>query len=279
MLTQDKQYQRMDEFAKEEGFDIVVAKEDFAKAGLDTKYMQGWGVFDRFLYTKAIDQLEAHRDEKVFMTILGCDTHTPSGRLDYEDLKYPPLPNFINNAKPYELKRWLQSIFYHNYDIANFMSELEKRGLWDDETLVIITADHSPPINFALRQLAGYPNSNLARIPLVLLTPQLLPTLHADLFATQLDLAPTLAHLLGVPAPPGWWGRSIFAPEREDGYVGVDNRQLIWRRGETTQHVDLDAPADTRSKEMVDLYNTLWHAPKDGLHKPRATAVAPHAVN
>jgi phosphoglycerol transferase MdoB-like AlkP superfamily enzyme len=219
-------------------------------------------VLDRFLYEEAIEQLAAHRDEKVFITILGCDTHTPSGRLEYQDLQYPPLPDFIENAKPHELKKWLQSIFYHDRDMAHFMTQLDERDLWDDETLVIITADHSPPHNFVLRELAGYPNTNLARIPLVLLTPQELPEIPDDLFAGQLDLAPTLLHLLDTPAPPGWWGRSIFAGERQDGYVGVDRRLLIWRRGDSLWRVDLDAPADARGEELIDLYNTLWRAPQ-----------------
>jgi len=262
MLTQEKRYQKMDDFAREQGFDILVSKEDFAESGLDPKYMQEWGVFDRFLYEEAIDQLAAHRDEKVFMTILGCDTHTPAGRLEYQDLPYPPLPDFIERSHPVELRGWLQSIFYHDRDIALFMRELEERGLWDDETLLMITADHSPPFNFVLRALPGYPNTNLARIPLVVLTPQELPTVAADLPAGQLDLAPTLAHLLDIPAPLGWWGRSIFAHEREDGYVGVDRHQLIWRRDERLKRVDLDAPSDARGKAMVDLYNTLWYAPE-----------------
>jgi len=262
MLTQEKRYQKMDEFARDQGFDILVSKEDFAAVGLDAKYMQEWGVLDRFLYEGAIEQLAAHRDEKVFITILGCDTHTPSGRLEYHDVPYPPLPDFIENAKPHELKRWLESIFYHDRDMARFMTQLDERGLWDKETLVIITADHSPPFNFVLRELAGYPNTNLARIPLVLLTPQELPAIPTDLSAGQLDLAPTLLHLLGIPSPPGWWGRSIFARERQDGYVGVDRRSLIWRRGESLWRVDLDAPSDARGDAMVGLYNTLWRAPE-----------------
>ena len=181
MLTQEKRYQKMDEFAREQGFEVLVSKEDFAESGLDPKYMQEWGVFDRFLYEEAIEQLTAHRDEKVFMTILGCDTHTPAGRLEYHDLPYPPLPGFIERAEPVELRGWLQSIFYHDRDIALFMQQLEERDLWDDETLVMITADHSPPFNFVLRALSGYPNTNLARIPLVLLTPQELPAVPAEL--------------------------------------------------------------------------------------------------
>jgi len=262
MLTQEKRYQKMDEFARDQGFDILVSKEDFAAAGLDPKYMQEWGVLDQFLYAEAVEQLAAHRDDKVFLTILGCDTHTPSGRLEYHDVPYPPLPDFIENAKPNELKMWLQSIFYHDRDMARFMTQLDEVGLWDDETLLIITADHAPPFNFVLRGLPGYPNTNLARIPLVLLTPQELPAIRVDLPAGQLDLAPTLLHLLGIPAPPGWWGRSIFAGERQDGYVGVDHRLLILRRGESVWRVDLDSPSDARAEAIVELYNTLWRAPK-----------------
>lgn len=260
MLTQEKRYQKMDEFARAQGFDILVSKEDFADAGLDPKYMQEWGVFDQFLYGEAIEQLAAHRDEKVFMTILGCDTHTSSGRLEYHDAPYPPLPDFVRDAEPPELRRWLQSIFYHDRDMARFMAELDDRGLWDDETLVIITADHSPPFNFVLRELPGYPTTNLARIPLVLLTPQQLPAVPTDMPAGQLDLAPSLLHLLGIPAPPGWWGRSLFAAERRDGYIGVDRRHLVWRRGAREWRVDLDAPSDPRGERLLDLYNTLWRA-------------------
>ena len=119
MLTQEKRYQKMDEFAENQGFDILVSKEDFAAAGLDAKYMQEWGVFDRFLYTEALERLEAHRDDKVFMTILGCDTHTASGRLEYHDVPYPALPAFIENAEPPELRRWLQSIFYHDLSLIH----------------------------------------------------------------------------------------------------------------------------------------------------------------
>lgn len=271
MLTQEKRYQKMDEFSRDQGFEILISKENFAAAGLDPKYMQEWGVFDQFLYAEAIEQLEAHRDEKVFITVLGCDTHTPSGRMEYHDASYPPLPDFIENVQHNELKMWLRSIFYHDRDMARFLTQLDERGLWDEGTLVVITADHAPPFNFVLRELPGYPNTNLARIPLVLLTPQELPSIPTDLPAGQLDLAPTVLHLLGISPPDGWWGRSIFASQRQDGYVGMDNRALVLRRGENVWRVDLDAPSDARAEAMVKLYNTLWRPPKAGAEAPQGS--------
>lgn len=237
------------------GFDRVIGKEDFARDPRLRDHIEGWGLYDRLLFEEVAGVLE-RAERPVFVLVLGADTHAPSGRRDqYGSLEVPDPPEGLDRFgadAPY-----LRSVHVHDRDVARFVRLLKERGLWTEETLLVLTADHSPPYNTVDWLKDGYGGTPLNRIPLALLTPQKLPEVRLDRRACQLDFAPTLLHLLGISRPPGWWGTSLFDPNRRDVYVGVFNDTLFIETDRDRLVIDMENPADETEQRLLKLFRTV----------------------
>jgi arylsulfatase A-like enzyme len=70
-------------------------------------------------------------------------------------------------------------------------------------------------------------------VPLMFWYPRIYRTpVRAKTVGSHVDLAPTIAELIGVPAPPDWTGRSLFDdrhPHRAYFYVAEDHFRLAVR--------------------------------------------------
>jgi phosphoglycerol transferase MdoB-like AlkP superfamily enzyme len=151
---------------------------------------------------------------------------------------------------------------------------MRERNLLTEDTLVIFTADHNYPHSVMLNKIPGFPDTFFARLPLAFISGQPLP--HADLRQplTQLDFAPTIVHLLGLPVPSGWWGESIFAPNQDSPSVSKFGRNLtvIPPGGGPGQIVSLDHPKNQAEKDLVTIFNSVYtDAPPFGAVSPGAS--------
>ncbi|MBN2359827.1 MAG: LTA synthase family protein [Deltaproteobacteria bacterium] len=239
------------------GYDEIVAREDFYDRPEMRKYVYGWGLEDRLLYQELIAMLERSGDRKLFVTVLGTDTHPPHGQEHYRHLQYPPLPPEFRMRYGPEVARFLKAVYYFDYDLRNMVETIERRGLLRDDTLLIISADHSCPFNHIVQALPGYPRTSVERVPLIFLTPQSLPPTDFGQRSSQLDFAPTLFHLLGLPIPAGWWGESLFYPGRRDPVIGFDAGMFFYDLdGKRTVH-DFSDPDRAEPRDLFELFNTL----------------------
>ncbi len=87
------------------------------------------------------------------------------------------------------------------------------------DTIVVILADHGDHFwehNFLGHEVTLY--EPLMHVPFLVKAPGLAPASVDDLVDT-VDLLPTLADLLGLPANPAWQGRSVFAAHDPQGPV------------------------------------------------------------
>lgn len=252
LRSASKFFDNQNDFFKNLGFDKIIAREEFQKT--DPQYVYGWGVADRIMYNKVVDILKENKNQKLFLTVLGTDTHPLEGRGYYSDLKYPELKG---DYKSYVRSgRYLKSIYYNDYDIGQTIKKIKEQGLFTDDTLIIITADHACPLNNVVEEIEGYPNTSLARIPLVFLTPQKLPEVDKKIKLSQLDLAPTILHLLNLKVPKGYWGNSIFSDEKKEQYIGYDMGTLFIENEENQYAVGIQNN-NTEEKELIKLFKTL----------------------
>jgi arylsulfatase A-like enzyme len=92
---------------------------------------------------------------------------------------------------------------------AGFEAELERTGVLDQGYLVF-TSDHGESFG-GQRQLyhGGQPFEGQVRVPLLVFGARVTPRMD-DRPASQVDLAPTLLALAGLPRPDGWPGSSLF---------------------------------------------------------------------
>jgi len=238
------------------GFRDIIAREYFSKYPENADYIYDWGVNDRIMLRKLIELMEEYKGKKLFVVVLGVDTHPPHGRAEYgfRKVDYPDTPESYKRFG--RASDFMRSVKNHDHDLAMTFSEMKKKGLYSENTLVIATADHSCPYNNVIRHIPGVENTNLARIPLAFLTPAQLPEYDLNILSGQLDLAPTILHLLNIPVPPGYWGESLFSKRKIPQFIGQNRGTLEYR----TEKDKFNVNVRKRSKEygdLTDLYNTI----------------------
>jgi hypothetical protein len=238
------------------GFKDIIAREYFSKYPENVDYIYDWGVNDRIMLQKLIELLEEYRDKKLFVVVLGVDTHPPHGRAEYgfRNVQYPKTPeSYRKFGRAYDFMR---SVKNHDHDLALTFTEMKKRGLYNENTLVIATADHSCPYNNVTKQIPGIENTNLARTPLAFLTPSKLPEYDLNILSGQLDLAPTILHLLNISVPPGYWGESLFSKTKIPQFIGQNRGTLEYRTEDEKFNVNVRRRSG-KYRDLIDLYNTI----------------------
>ena len=249
------------EIFKQMGFQHVIGSQTWMKDPRLAPFVNNRGLMDRMLFKIALDLLDQNRDKKIFIDVMSGDTHSPYPREDYGSLPYPPTPDSVarTTGDP-EARAILRGVFRHDYDLGQTVQEIQDRNLLTANTLVILTADHNFPHGEALDTIPGYPKSFFSRIPLVFLSGQPLPPM-GDLrqLHSQLDLAPSVVHLLGWPVPEGWWGESLFAPRRAAPAISKLGETLTVRPpGGPAQTVSLDHPKGGAEAGLVKLFFSVY---------------------
>ena len=239
------------------GFSEIIGREDFFADENLKKYIYGWGLEDRILYDQVVEYIKKNQNKKLFISILGTDTHPPAGQMKYLHLKYPDPPK-TDNIKDRAAKLWLTSVDRMDFDIAGFIEKLEKEGLFDESTLIVISADHSCPLNNVTAKIPGHTRNNLAKIPLIFLTKRPLPETDFATQANQTDIAPTILHILGIEKPAGWWGQSLFAQKRKEKSIGFDKKFLYFSDKNSTKTINTEKPADASEETLLELFNTVF---------------------
>jgi Sulfatase len=252
-LNDDVVFKRM-------GFRHVIGSQTWLKDPKLAPFVQSWGLMDQKLYDKALDYMETNRNRKIFIQLQNCDTHGPITRDYYGALHYPPLPASLEKIPDPPVRTILASIFRNDYDVGQTIKKMRARNLLTDNTLVIITADHNFPHDVVVDKVPGYPNTYLSRVPLAFISGQPLPPADLRQPHSQLDFAPTIVHLMGLPVPEGWWGESIFAPAQNAPSVSKVGRHLaiIPLGGGPRQIVSLDHPQNTAEEELITLFNNIY---------------------
>jgi phosphoglycerol transferase MdoB-like AlkP superfamily enzyme len=175
----------------------------------------------RFFYVAVQNILQM----KIFIAVLGVDTHLPKPRSQtgYGDLVYPKNKVALNGTDT-QFEYYLKSINNHDYDMNNFINKFKQSRFYTANTLIAITADHNIPLpeEYMPNRKDIIKSKNFrvfpAKIPFVLISKSSLPRIQQDAVCSQIDIAPTLIHLLGFDPKPGWWGTSLFAVGRNDFY-------------------------------------------------------------
>ena len=246
------------------GFQEVSGMETWIKDPRKNPSVEGRGLMDRVLYETVLEYLEKYRGRKILIHVTGQDTHSPNQREHYGSLVYPPTPPAIQHLESAEARGVMEAIFRHDYDVGLALKGMRERGLLTAHTLVIITADHNYPQSLFLKGIPGYPHHQYyTRIPFCLLSGQTLPPLDKYTLHTQLDFAPTVAHLLGLPIAPGWWGQSLFATHAPLPHLAEVGDHIIVDGSGPRQAISLAAPQGEAEESLVRLWRTLLIAPKE----------------
>lgn len=131
------------------------------------------------------------------------------------------MPDAVRTRADFELlvNGYDATVLYWDHHLGQLLATLEELGI-AAETAVIVSADHGESLgengSYAEHGLANEPT---LRIPLVIYWPGITDQLAATTrwrneLLYNLDLAPTICELIGIPSPAGWQGRSFAAAVR-----------------------------------------------------------------
>ena len=168
------------------GFEESFGMEDFPKK-LDYRAEQDFG-YDLDMLDFAAQKATAafQRKQPFFLFTFTGTTHTPFAPTTPEFEKYPPTS--VEN-------KYLNSMYYADYAIGQLLERAEKEG-WLKDTIFVFMADHTMGIvqkNDEIHQKF--------RIPYVIYAPGMLSPAQVQYPVSQLDLIPTLFHLLELKEP------------------------------------------------------------------------------
>lgn len=226
-------------FGLHSGFD------EFWELAIDPRFREGMQLRAGQLRSRVeawIDQRGADADRPFFMYIHFFDPHwnydppepfdrrhfQGTGRPQRELGSWERLSGFIPKHRllPEDQLRQAHALYdgevaYTDHQLAALFATLEERGLWEN-TVIAVVGDHGE--EFQEHRSLGHTRTvydELIRVPLLLKLPG--PERTADVRprvpeqVRNLDVAPTLLELAGLPIPAAFEGRSLLPLLREPG--------------------------------------------------------------
>lgn len=227
----NESFDNINRFYPPEDFDTYFSHDtsDFAKA--DCMRMD-----DHYAIEKFEQWLQKRRDSRPFY----CGFYLQSTHFNYEVPEpwfshYQPLPPPYSNGDailhiPPEILPLLQNQYdnalrYADYWVGRIRNALESKGVFDD-TVVIIAADHGEAfMQHGLARHGTHLWEEMIHIPLIIRigskTREMLkldPPAHVMDTVSGIDVAPTIAALVGLEPHPSWQGTNVLA----SGYTDRD---------------------------------------------------------
>lgn len=196
----------------------------------DSKWHSAWGYNDAVVYEEGVRILREHRDDKVVVVLNTIDLHQP-GPFQGVPHKYLPEALQRRNVGLFNALHWTDRC------LRGLFQTLDEDGLFDEHTLVVVTSDHTPHPGVEYREtVPAEEYVRLGRIPLVfaMRDSERLRGLDTARLASQVDLAPTLLDLVGLPKPRGMVGRSLLGANPDRIAIGVYRDTFYYRSATTT---------------------------------------------
>jgi hypothetical protein len=163
---------------------------DIAKPG----FANIWGVADEDLFRHALGYFDdrARAGQPFFSIVMSTSNHKP--------YTFPPgIPGVPERGGGREA-----GIRYADFALGQFFREARKRD-WFDDTLFVVMADHGARIyGSAEIPLSSY------EIPFLILAPGRVAPRRVGALTAQIDLAPTVLGLLGLPYEAPFFGRDVL---------------------------------------------------------------------
>jgi phosphoglycerol transferase MdoB-like AlkP superfamily enzyme len=154
-----------------------------------------WGVSDEDLFDRSIAHFDAlhAKGEPFFSIIMTTSNHKPfTFRKGLELIDIPP----EGGGRPAGVK-------YADHALGYFLREAEKHA-WFNDTIFVVIADHGARVYGKTEiPLRTY------EIPLLIYAPKHIPPQRIDTLMTQIDVAPTVLGLLGLPYRAPFFGQDV----------------------------------------------------------------------
>jgi phosphoglycerol transferase MdoB-like AlkP superfamily enzyme len=190
-------FDNMNEFYGSNGYEL----RDRNQLTRKPRFENIWGVADEDLFDLAVDYMDqrARTGQPFFVHIMNTSNHKPfTFRGGLESLGIRPQGGGRESG-----------VRYADYAQGYFLREAAKHP-WFDNTVFILVADHGARV-YGRQEIP----LKTYEIPLLIYSPKHIAPRRVDSLLTQIDIAPTLMGLLGLPYTAPWFGEDVLrVPEQ-----------------------------------------------------------------
>lgn len=203
----------MNRFFAGNGFEVL----DRTDIRGPTRFENIWGVSDEDLYDLTLSHLDglSATGSPFFTVVMNTSNHKP-----YTFREGVPGVRAAGGGRE-------SGVRYEDFAIGYFMREASKRP-WFDDTLFVIVADHGARVyGRAEIPVESY------RIPLLFYSPRHLAPGVVDALTTQIDIAPTVLGLLGLPYAAPFFGQdALHTPPEQRVALFSHNHDVALMQGD-----------------------------------------------
>ncbi|EZP61902.1 MULTISPECIES: LTA synthase family protein [Exiguobacterium] len=178
-----------------------------------------WGLLDDKFFEQSLPMLK-DLPRPFYSKFITLTNHYPFEMPKPEDELVPPLETSSTT-----LNHYVQALAYQDMALGKFIEGLKKDGTWDD-TIFMVYGDHygiSTNHNAAMAELMNkdeltpYDVAQLQRVPFVIHLPGQTKGVKHENVASQIDIKPTLLHLLGHDFKNEiLFGTDLFSKQHKD---------------------------------------------------------------
>ena len=185
-----------------------------------------WGLKDITFFEQSA-ALMKEMPQPFYSRLITLTNHYPF-YLDPEDMM---IPEYDSNSGT--LNRYFQTVRYLDESVKEFFDDLKEQGLYENSIIVMygdhygISENHNKAMAKYLNkeEITPYDSALLQAVPLYIHIPGSNDGQVMDNVAGQLDIRPTLLHLLGIETSKDMQlGADLFSEEHEDFVIFRDGR-------------------------------------------------------
>lgn len=244
-----------DKYCAAVGYQHYYGQDEFTAASSDKSAACSWGIFDDAFLPFVADNLNIEQ-QPFFSTIFTISAHHP-----YE--LPPQYAYFAHNTSAD-----LAAVRYADYSLKLFFEKIKKTD-WYANTIFVLVADHTAPYSTSRSTLAAKSDSSRfdlakVRIPLLVFDPSS-DSLRgrSQRVVQQLDIMPSMLHLLGISADYVSFGNDFFDPRspqfsfsyNQGIYTYIDSTEIVQFDGARLLQVtdwkhNSDVPAGSADRKL-----------------------------
>jgi len=257
-------FDNMNYFYANNGFEVL----DRKSITKPTRFENIWGVADEDLYDLALDHFDelSKGGKPFFAIIMNTSNHKPF-----------TFRAGVPGVKPAGGGRE-SGVRYADFAQGYFLEQAERHG-WFDNTVFVVVADHGARV---------YGKQDIPiksyEIPMLIYAPKHLKPQRVDALTTQIDVAPTVLGLLGLPYHAPFFGqdvlhtkaadRVVFFSHNHDVAILRGNQLAILGLQKSTENFFYDAATDSyrrapRNVELNDLAIAYYQTASELFHERR----------
>lgn len=201
---------------------------DVSYYDVDETNQVGWGLKDKAFFSQTIVYLQ-QLEQPFYAKLITLTNHFPF-ELDEEDRTLQPF-----DSESDTLNNYFPTVRYTDEAIEQFFLDLKMTGLYDNSIIIImgdhdgISANHHKAMAEFLNkeEITPYDQMQLQRVPLFIHIPGLNKGRVMSTIGGQIDLKPTLLHLLGIESSDDIsFGNNLFSTV-ENKYIGFRNGNFV----------------------------------------------------